>query len=71
MTKKQNAKNTKPSTPQKPERMAFVGLRMPTECIDAVKAHCEAAGFPGSHPTIIRRAIELGLAAMGIEAKPR
>ncbi|MBI3203285.1 MAG: hypothetical protein HYZ29_17235 [Myxococcales bacterium] len=71
MTKPKTNKISKPSTPAKPERMTFVGLRMPPEWIDAVKQHCEQAGFPGSHPTIIRRAIEIGLKTMGIEAEPR
>lgn len=71
MPKPKSTKSTKPSTPVKPVSMTFVGLRMPAEWIEAVKQHCEQAGFPGSHPMILRRAIEIGLKTMGIEAEPR
>ena len=67
--KKEPTKNTKPAP--KAERMAFVGLRLPPEWIDAVKQLCVDAGFPGSHPTILRRALQAGLKTMGIEVSPR
>lgn len=45
----------------------LVAMRLPVEWIAAVKQHCEDAGFPGSHPVVIKRALEVGLKSLGIK----
>lgn len=59
----------KTNTSSKPEPMVFIGLRVPAEWIDAAKAHCKEAGFAGSHPTVLRRAMQIGLKTMGIDTE--
>lgn len=66
---KQKTKKPKTNTSSTPEPMVFIGLRVPAEWIEATKDHCKDAGFPGSHPTILRRAMQIGLKTMGIDTE--